>query len=106
VPYPEVWTTQFVFGVLRPGTNYSILKVFYSNSFITLGHTSLVGLIELSADLLVSAAADSCIRVWNPMTGECLSCITGHQAPITCFRHDVKLNRIISGSDGGIKVKT
>ncbi|KAJ3172675.1 SCF ubiquitin ligase complex subunit cdc4 [Geranomyces variabilis] len=68
------------------------------------GHTSLVGLLELSPQYLVSAAADTTLRVWSPTTGHCLANLTGHAAAITCFHHDPRLNRIVSGSDGGVKV--
>ncbi|KAJ3104441.1 SCF ubiquitin ligase complex subunit cdc4 [Phlyctochytrium planicorne] len=68
------------------------------------GHSSLVGLLELSPTYLVSAAADATLRIWCPTTGQCLATLTGHAAAITCFHHDPKLNRIVSGSDGGVKV--
>ncbi|KAJ3006932.1 SCF ubiquitin ligase complex subunit cdc4 [Thoreauomyces humboldtii] len=69
-----------------------------------LGHTSLVGLLELTPQYLVSAAADATLRVWSPTTGQCLANLKGHPAAITCFHHDPKLNRIVSGSEGGVKV--
>ncbi|KAI8823647.1 WD40-repeat-containing domain protein [Fimicolochytrium jonesii] len=68
------------------------------------GHTSLVGLLELSPQYLVSAAADATLRIWSPTTGQCLANLTGHSAAITCFHHEPRLNRIVSGSDGGVKV--
>ncbi|KAJ3062124.1 SCF ubiquitin ligase complex subunit cdc4 [Podochytrium sp. JEL0797] len=68
------------------------------------GHTSLVGLLELSPQYLVSAAADQSLRIWNPETGSCLAHLYGHPAAITCFHHDPRLNRVVSGSDGGVKV--
>ncbi|KAJ3177245.1 SCF ubiquitin ligase complex subunit cdc4 [Gaertneriomyces sp. JEL0708] len=68
------------------------------------GHQSLVGLLELSSKYLVSAAADSTLRVWSPVTGQCLATLSGHAAAITCFHHDPVLNRIVSGSDGGVKL--
>ncbi|KAJ3225983.1 SCF ubiquitin ligase complex subunit cdc4 [Clydaea vesicula] len=68
------------------------------------GHSSLVGLLEFSSTYLVSAAADATLRVWSPTTGKCLATLTGHPAAITCFHHDPKLNKIVSGSDGGVKV--
>lgn len=68
------------------------------------GHNSLVGLLELTPKYLISAAADSTLRVWDPMSGKCLSILSGHDAAITCFMHDPSNNRIVSGSDGGIKV--
>jgi F-box and WD-40 domain protein CDC4 len=68
------------------------------------GHTSLVGLLEVSPTTLVSAAADASLRVWCPKTGKCLANLVGHSAAITCFHHDTTLNRIVSGSDGGVKI--
>ncbi|KAJ2986973.1 SCF ubiquitin ligase complex subunit cdc4, partial [Globomyces sp. JEL0801] len=68
------------------------------------GHTSLVGLLELTPKYLISAAADSTLRIWSPMTGKLLGTLTGHSAAITCFQHDTVSNRIVSGSDGGVKV--
>lgn len=66
------------------------------------GHGSLVGLLELSDNYLVSAAADSTLRVWNPDTGENYSKLEGHSAAITCFQHDAL--RIVSGSERMLKL--
>ncbi|KAF3986657.1 hypothetical protein FT663_03041 [Candidozyma haemuli var. vulneris] len=66
------------------------------------GHNSLVGLLELSEDYLVSAAADSTLRVWNPHTGENYSKLKGHNSAITCFQHDSL--RIVSGSERMLKL--
>jgi F-box and WD-40 domain protein CDC4 len=63
-----------------------------------------VGLLEISPRYVVSASADNTLRIWSPTTGACLATLTGHQASITCFHHDPHLNRIVSGSDGGIKL--
>ncbi|KAJ3293929.1 SCF ubiquitin ligase complex subunit cdc4 [Rhizoclosmatium sp. JEL0117] len=68
------------------------------------GHTSLVGLLELSPEYLVSAAADQSLRIWEPKSGACLAHLHGHPAAITCFHHDARLNRVVSGSDGGVKL--
>ncbi|RKO99211.1 hypothetical protein CXG81DRAFT_14826, partial [Caulochytrium protostelioides] len=67
------------------------------------GHSNLVGLLELSPHYLVTAAADWTLRIWNPMNGQCLARLKGHTAAITCFHHDPALNRIVSGSEGGVK---
>jgi F-box and WD-40 domain protein CDC4 len=69
------------------------------------GHSSLIGLLEISRQFIVSAAADATLRIWNPMTGQCLGNLVGHPAAITCFHHDPELNRIVSGSEGGVKVR-
>ena len=66
------------------------------------GHSSLVGLLELSDDYLVSAAADSTLRVWNAETGENQYKLEGHSGAITCFQHDS--HRIVSGSEKMLKL--
>lgn len=68
------------------------------------GHNSLVGLLEISPNYIISGAADSTLRIWSAETGQCMSVLSGHQAAISCFHHDPKLNRIVSGSDGGVKL--
>ncbi|ORY32354.1 WD40 repeat-like protein [Neocallimastix californiae] len=68
------------------------------------GHSSLVGLLEISPNYIVSAAADNTLRIWSPSTGRFISALYGHTAAITCFHHDAKLNRIVSGSEGAIKL--
>ncbi|KAJ3358438.1 SCF ubiquitin ligase complex subunit cdc4, partial [Kappamyces sp. JEL0680] len=74
-----------------------------ANLFVLEGHESLVGLLELTPQYIVSAAADSTLRIWCPMTGVCHALLKNHNAAITCFQHDPATNRIISGSDGGVK---
>ncbi|KAF9048159.1 WD40-repeat-containing domain protein [Rhodocollybia butyracea] len=81
------------------------------------GHTSLVGLLGLSPSFLVSAAADSTLRVWDARlpndrrlsanagssSGDLLrGVMTGHTGAITCFQHDEW--KVVSGSDGTLKV--
>ncbi|OUM59560.1 hypothetical protein PIROE2DRAFT_28840, partial [Piromyces sp. E2] len=68
------------------------------------GHSSLVGLLEISPNYIVSAAADNTLRIWSPSTGRFISALYGHTAAITCFHHDARLNRIVSGSEGAIKL--
>jgi len=66
------------------------------------GHTSLVGLLDLKCDRLVSAAADSTLRIWDPETGQCKSMLSAHTGAITCFQHDGQ--KVISGSDRTLKM--
>lgn len=66
------------------------------------GHSSLVGLLELSENYLVSAAADATLRVWDPQSPENYSKLRGHNNAITCFQHDSL--RIVSGSERMLKL--
>ncbi|KAI5284018.1 SCF ubiquitin ligase complex subunit cdc4 [Ascosphaera aggregata] len=66
------------------------------------GHHSLVGLLDLRANRLVSAAADSTLRIWDPENGRCRSILTAHTGAITCFQHDQ--TKVISGSDRTLKM--
>lgn len=66
------------------------------------GHTSLVGLLELSQGVLVSGAVDGTLRTWNPDDGVCRSILTGHTEAITCFQHDQQ--KVVSGSDRALKL--
>ncbi|WVQ95644.1 hypothetical protein IAU59_002742 [Kwoniella sp. CBS 9459] len=66
------------------------------------GHTSLVGLLGISPNHLVSAAADSSLRLWDPETLQLRGTLTSHTGAITCFQHDE--TKIVSGSDGSLKL--
>lgn len=66
------------------------------------GHSSLVGLLSLQNDFLVSAAADSTLRIWDPEHGHCRNKLSAHTGAITCFQHDGQ--KVISGSDRTLKM--
>lgn len=66
------------------------------------GHTSLVGLLALEHDFLVSAAADSTLRIWDSVHGHCKNTLSAHTGAITCFQHDGQ--KVISGSDRTLKM--
>ena len=67
-----------------------------------MGHASLVGLLGLSPSYLVSAAADSTLRVWDPDSGDLRHILSAHTGAITCFQHDEF--KVLSGSDGTLKM--
>jgi F-box and WD-40 domain protein CDC4 len=66
------------------------------------GHSSLVGLLDLNCERLVSAAADSTLRIWDPENGQCKATLSAHTGAITCFQHDAQ--KVISGSDRTLKM--
>lgn len=67
-----------------------------------MGHTSLVGLLGLSPNHLISAAADSSLRVWDADEMTIQHVLRNNGGAITCFRHDE--HKVISGSDGMLKL--
>lgn len=66
------------------------------------GHQSLVGLLDLKDDILVSAAADFTLKVWDPETGQNQHTLKAHTGAITCFAHDG--HKVISGSERTLKM--
>ncbi|ORY20270.1 WD40-repeat-containing domain protein [Naematelia encephala] len=66
------------------------------------GHTSLVGVLGLSPNYIVSAAADASLRVWDANTYEQKHHLASHGGAITCFQHDE--TKVVSGSDGTLKL--
>lgn len=66
------------------------------------GHSSLVGLLGCSYHFLVSAGADSTLKVWDPNTGTCIDTLAANAGAITCFKHDDF--RIVSGCEGQLRV--
>lgn len=66
------------------------------------GHTALVGLLALSPNYLVSAAADASLRVWDTNTQSLQNIFDSHGGAITCFAHDE--TKVVSGSDGCLKL--
>ena len=61
----------------------------------------MVGLLGLSPSFLVSASADSTLRIWDPDTGELRHTLAGPAGAITCFQHDEF--KVLSGSDRALK---
>lgn len=66
------------------------------------GHSSLVGLLGLSYHFLVSAGADSTLKIWDPQSGNCIDTLQANAGAITCFEHDDY--RIVSGADGQLRI--
>lgn len=66
------------------------------------GHTSLVGLLDLRDNVLVSAAADHTLKIWNPQNGACIHTLVAHTSAITCFAHDG--TKVVSGSEKSLKL--
>jgi len=59
-------------------------------------------MLELSHGYLVSAAADSRLKIWDPEDGTLLHTLSAHTGAITCFQHDTQ--HVVSGSDRTMKL--
>lgn len=66
------------------------------------GHQQLVGLLNLVDRVLVLAAADSTLIVWNPKTLQMDGRLKGHNLAITCFEHDGL--KVVSGLQHMLKL--
>jgi F-box and WD-40 domain protein CDC4 len=66
------------------------------------GYTNLVGLLDFSHDRLVSVAADSTLRIWNPENGRCRSILYAGPRDVTCFQHDGQ--KVVVGSSRTVKM--
>jgi len=66
------------------------------------GHTSLVGLLGVSANFIVSAAADASLRIWDADDHQLKHTLASHGGAITCFKHDE--TKVVSGADGTLKL--
>jgi WD40 repeat protein len=52
--------------------------------------------------ILVSAAADGVIKVWDPQENHVLHSFYGHRNAITCFQFDQ--DKLVSGGEGTVKL--
>ncbi|KAF5122772.1 hypothetical protein DV452_000536 [Geotrichum candidum] len=69
----------------------------------TLGHTSLVGQLQMKDDILVSGGSDGALRVWDLKEYKCVHRLAAHDNSVTSLQFDE--NRIVSGgSDGKVRV--
>ncbi|KAF8942773.1 SCF ubiquitin ligase complex subunit cdc4 [Haplosporangium gracile] len=76
-----------------------------SSLHILTGHTSMVGLLRLNDNLLVSGSADRTVKVWDPITAKLIHTLgnrppeTGQ--PIQTIQHDDK--KLVTGASGAIQ---
>ncbi len=67
------------------------------------GHTSLVGQLQLSGDILVTGGSDGRVIAFNLADGTCIHRLCAHDNSVTCLQFDDRF--IISGgNDGRVKL--
>lgn len=62
----------------------------------------MIGLLKLSPSYIVSAAADTSVRVWDAETLQLKHLLPAPGSSVTCIAQDE--HKVISGSDGGVKL--
>ena len=70
------------------------------------GVSLLVSGMELKDNILVSGNADSTVKIWDILSGQCLQTLSGpnkHQSAVTCLQFNNKFV-ITSSDDGTVKL--
>jgi WD40 repeat protein len=69
-----------------------------------MGHTSLVGQIQMRGNTLVTGGSDGSVRVWDLEKLRCVTRMAAHDNSVTSLQFDDKII-VTGGSDGFVKVK-
>jgi F-box and WD-40 domain protein CDC4 len=68
-----------------------------------MGHTSLVGQIQMRGNTLVTGGSDGSVRVWDLEKLRCVTRMAAHDNSVTSLQFDDKII-VTGGSDGYVKV--
>src|SRR5271154_2514780 len=68
-----------------------------------MGHTSLVGQIQMRGNVLVTGGSDGSVRVWDLEKLRCVTRMAAHDNSVTSLQFDDKII-VTGGSDGYVKV--
>lgn len=112
----RVWSAQtgfvFLLFLLSSPLSDSTLDLTYSSSprfsyreclALLQGHTSLVGQLQLTNDILVTGGSDGRVIIFSLSTFECLHRLCAHDNSVTCLQFDDRF--IVSGgNDGRVKL--
>jgi len=97
-------THLFVFGMLRLGMRKSLIGAnVRAEKAVLMGHTSLVGQIQMRGNTLVTGGSDGSVRVWDLERLRCVSRMAAHDNSVTSLQFDDKII-VTGGSDGYVKV--
>lgn len=91
-------------GWVAPFFEYSIVT-FRTEKAVLMGHTSLVGQIQMRGNTLVTGGSDGSIRVWDLAQLKCVLRMAAHDNSVTSLQFDDKII-VTGGSDGYVKVPT
>ena len=71
---------------------------------VLMGHTSLVGQIQMRGNTLVTGGSDGGVRVWDLEKLRCITRMAAHDNSVTSLQFDDKII-VTGGSDGYVKVQ-
>ncbi len=66
------------------------------------GHIVTGVAIHPSGDWFVSGSFDHTLKIWEPITGECLQTLSGHSGDVTCVAVDPLGRWVVSGAKDGV----
>jgi len=72
---------------------------------VLMGHTSLVGQIQMRGNTLVTGGSDGSVRVWDLEKLRCVTRMAAHDNSVTSLQFDDKII-VTGGSDGYVKVRS
>ena len=94
----------FVFGMQRLGMHLDKTEADHSTEkAVLMGHTSLVGQIQMRGNVLVTGGSDGSVRVWDLEKLRCVTRMAAHDNSVTSLQFDDKII-VTGGSDGYVKV--
>jgi WD40 repeat protein len=96
----------FVSGMQSLGMSF---KIPYTDNrtekAVLMGHTSLVGQIQMRGNTLVTGGSDGSVRVWDLEKLRCVTRMAAHDNSVTSLQFDDKII-VTGGSDGYVKVRS
>jgi F-box and WD-40 domain protein CDC4 len=87
-------------------TGYIFLRnvlIHRTEKAVLMGHTSLVGQIQMRGNTLVTGGSDGSVRVWDLEKLRCVTRMAAHDNSVTSLQFDDKII-VTGGSDGYVKV--
>lgn len=97
---------RFVFGTHELGIHLKIcgtILISRAERAALMGHTSLVGQIQMRGNTLVTGGSDGSVRVWDLEKLRCVTRMAAHDNSVTSLQFDDKII-VTGGSDGYVKV--
>src|SRR6202011_4346490 len=100
---PGHWILRCAFGMANQGIQSHSAADIRTEKAVLMGHTSLVGQIQMRGNTLVTGGSDGSVRVWDLEKLRCVTRMAAHDNSVTSLQFDDKII-VTGGSDGYVKV--